>query len=231
MSQKKVRPIVTPKGRFKFPKLNEPDNYKNELRFKSGLIVAPDDPGVPEFIERLEEIRDAEIEKVKKELTEAGKSGLAKKVKPREVYHLDTDKEGNETGDLLFNVKMKHEVKSKKTGKIIKLWPAFFDARGNPMNKVPPIWGGTVGRFGVVPRASKRPADGAYGVTLYLDAVFVIDLKTGGQRDASYYGFTPEEDGYQYEGGPDDDEDDDDFNRRRRADDGDDDEDEDNDDF
>lgn len=228
MSQK-IRPIVTPKGRFKFPKLNEPDNYKNELRFASGLIVAPDDPGVPEFIEKLEGIRDAEIEKIKKELTEAGKSGLAKKVKPREVYHLDTDKEGNETGDLLFKVKMRHEVKSKKTGKIIKLRPLFFDARGNQMSKVPPIWGGTVGRFGVLPLPYQHPSDGTVGVALRLDAVFIIDLMTRGQRDASYYGFTPEEGGYQYDGGADyEDEDEDSYSRRRPDDD---DEDEDNDDF
>jgi hypothetical protein len=213
MSQKKqrVKPILTPKGRFRFPALNKPDEYKGELKYKSDLVVGPDDPGVREFIERLEAIRDAEVEKVKQELIDAGKPGLAKKVTTRDVFAMETDKAGEETGNILFHTKMKAEVKDKKTGQLKQLKPSLFDAKGRPITNPPEIWGGTVGRFGVVPRGSKRPADGAIGVTLYLDAVFIIDLKTGGSRDASYYGFTPEEDGYEYSGSGGGDEDNDDF--------------------
>lgn len=188
---------LTPKGAFKFPKLNTPDTYNGDSKFKTGLLVDPDGEGVAEFIAFLEKVRDEEVERIKKELTDAGKAGLAKKVNVRDVYKMDTDKEGEETGQLLFDAYMKSEVKSKKTGELIQLRPKFFDAKGNPIKRnVPNIWGGTIGRLGVDVFGSKRPGDGLIGTTLRLDAVFIIDLKTGGGRDASAYGYAGEEDGY-----------------------------------
>lgn len=212
---------LTPKGVFKFPKLNTPDSYNNDLKYKATLLVEPDAAEVPEFIAKLERIRDEEIERIKRELTDAGKAGLAKKVGPRDVYKLDLDKSGEETGLLAFDVSMKAEVKRKSDDKIIKLRPKFFDAKGRDISNPPEIWGGTVGRFGVDIFGSKRPADGAIGTTLRLDAVFLIDLKSGGGRDASAYGFQGDEGGYEYDGdgassagydgGTDDDVDNDDF--------------------
>lgn len=193
---KKYKAQLTPKGTFKFPKLNTPDTYKGDTKFKVGLLADPDDAEVQAWIEKLTRIRDEEVERTKKELIDAGKPGLAKKVTVRDVFHMDTDKEGEETGLIVFHASMKAEVKDKKTGELKQLRPKFFDAAGKPIKKVPEIWGGTVGRLGVDVMGSKRPADGAIGVTLYLDAVFLIDLKTGGGRDASSYGYTGEEGGY-----------------------------------
>lgn len=190
---------LTPKGTFKFPKLNTPDTYKGDTKFKNTLLVSPDDPEVQKWITKLEGIRDEEVERIKKELIDAGKPGLAKKVSTRDVFHMDTDKEGEETGLLAFHAHMKAEVKSKKTGKLVQLRPKFFDAAGRKIKKVPEIWGGTVGRMGVDIRGSKRPADGAIGVTLYLDAVFIVDLHGPSGRDASAYGYQGEEGGYSYE--------------------------------
>ena len=189
---------LTPKGSFKFPKLNTPDTYKGDTKYKNTLLVEPDAPEVQAWIEKLTRIRDEEVERVKQELIDGGKPGLAKKVTTREVYHMDTDKEGEETGLLAFHAAMKAEVKDKKTGQLKQLRPKFFDAKGKLIKKVPDIWGGTIGRMGVDIRGSKRPADGAIGVTLYLDAVFILDLKSGGGRDASSYGFQGEDDGYSY---------------------------------
>ena len=193
---KSAKPLLTPKGTFAFPKLTEPDNFKNKLTYNTGLVVDPDAPGVAAFIQRLEAIRDAEIESVKAKLIAEGKAGAAKKVKDRPVFQNEEDKDGNETGNIQFSAKMNAEYKCKKTGAMKPMKPNFYDSQGNPIAAPKSIWGGTVGKLGVKPVATLREADGAYGVTLYLDAVFIIDLKQGGQKDASYYGFAAEEGGY-----------------------------------
>jgi len=71
--------------------------------------------------------------------------------------------------------------------------PMIFDAAGQPMRKVPDIYGGTIGRV----RFSLRPyfikGTGAAGLKLALEAVQIIDLVSGGQRSASSCGFEAEE--------------------------------------
>lgn len=201
---KKLKAQLTPKGIFKFPALHKPDTYKGDTRYKTDLLLDPNDDEVQAFISKLERIRDEHVEKVKKYLTDEGKPGLAKKVKVREVVKDDLDKEGNETGLVYISAAMKAEYKDKQTGQLKPLRPKFFDARGQKIKRAPEIWGGTVGRLGVDLMPTLRAADGAWGVGFFLDAVFIIDLKGPGGRDASSYGFKPEDDGYSY-GGEDDD--------------------------
>lgn len=193
---KKYKAQLTPKGVFKFPALTSPDTYKGDTKYKCTLLVDPDDAGVPEFVAKLEKIRDEEIARTKAELKEAGKEKLAQKVQPRPVFYEDEDKEGEPTGKIGFFAKMNAEYKDHRTGNTKQLSPKFFDAKGSKIKRVPEIWGGTVGRLGVDIIGSKRPSDGAIGVTLYLDAVFIIDLNGPGGRDANAYGYTPEENGY-----------------------------------
>jgi len=197
MAQNSRKPLLTPKGVFVFPKLITPDTYKGKTTFNSKLRVHPNDPGVQQFIEKLEVVRDEGVEAEKAKLIAAGKGGAAKKVITRPVFKVEEDpKTGEETGFILFEVKMKTQFEDKKTGKIKKLRPTFFDSQGNSIDAPEDIWGGTVGRFGVKPAPTMREADSAMGTTLYLDAVFIIDLKAGGGRSASYYGFEAEEGGY-----------------------------------
>lgn len=193
---KKIKAQLTPKGIFKFPALHKPDTYKGATKYKTGLVLDPSDPEVSAFIERLEGIRDAHVEKVKKWLTDEGKPGLAKKVAVREIARDELDKEGNETGMIVLNAAMKAEYKDKDTGEVKPLRPKFFDAKGQKIKKAPEIWGGTVGRLGVDIMPTVREADKAWGVGLFLDAVFIIDLRGPGGRDASAYGYQAEEGGY-----------------------------------
>lgn len=206
----KIKAQLTPKGILKFPALHKPDTYKGDTKYKTGLLMDPNDPDVQAFITKLEGIRDAHVEKVKKWLTDEGKPGLAKKVQVREVVREDLDKEGNETGMVLINASMKAEYKDRQTGKIKKLSPKFFDARGQKIGNVPEIWGGTTARLGLDLMATCREADKAWGVGFFLDAVFILDLKGPGARDASAYGFQADEGGYAYNGADAADDDDDD---------------------
>ena len=148
------------------------------------------------FITKLEGIRDAHIEKVKKWLIDEGKPGLAKKVAARDVVKEDLDKEGNETGLVRIDAAMKAEYIDKKTKEVKKLSPKFFDAAGQKIARAPEIWGGTTARLGLDLMATKRAADGAWGVGFFLDAVFIIDLKGPSGKGASDYGFKAEEGGY-----------------------------------
>lgn len=193
---KKLKAQLTPKGAFKFPALHAPDTYKGETKYKTGLVMDPNDPDVQAFIEKLERIRDQHVEKVKQALIDEGKKGLAKKVKVREVVKDELDKEGEETGMVYIDANMKSEYKDRKTGEIKQLRPKFFDASGQKIKKAPEIWGGTVGRLGVDLMPTLRVVDGAWGVGFFLDAVFIIDLKGPGARSADSYGFKPEEGGY-----------------------------------
>lgn len=200
---KKIKAQLTPKGILKFPALTTPDTYKGDTKYKTGLLLDPSNDEVQAFITKLEGIRDAHVEKVKKWLTDEGKPGLAKKVKVREVVKDDLDKEGNETGLVRIDAAMKAEFKDKKTGELKQLRPKFFDARGQKIARAPEIWGGTVARLGLDLMPTLRAADSAWGVGFFLDAVFIIDLKGPSGKDASSYGFKPEDDGYAY--GEDDD--------------------------
>jgi hypothetical protein len=95
---------------------------------------------------------------------------------------------------------MKAEYKDRKTGEMIALYPKFFDAKGQKIKKAPEIWGGTVGRLGVDIMPTCREADKAWGVGLFLDAVFIVDLRGPSGRGASDYGYAGDEGGYTYDG-------------------------------
>ncbi|TAE79892.1 MAG: hypothetical protein EAY76_06980 [Alphaproteobacteria bacterium] len=201
---KKIKAQLTPKGVFKFPALTKPDTYKGATKYKTGLVLDPNNEEVAAFIQRLERIRDEHVEKVKKYLTDEGKPGLAKKVATREVFRNEEDKEGNDTGMIVLNAAMKSEYVDRKTGDVIPLFPKFFDAKGQKIKKAPEIWGGTVGRLGVDIMPTCREADKAWGVGLFLDAVFIVDLRGPAGRGASDYGYTGDEGGYSYDGDDDD---------------------------
>lgn len=201
----KLKAQLTPKGILKFPALNKPDTYKNATKYKTGLLLDPNDPDVQAFIAKLEKIRDDHVARIQKWLTDEGKPGLAKKVAVREVVKDELDKEGNETGMVVLNAAMKAEYVDRQTGQTKALRPKFFDAKGQQIKNPPEIWGGTTARLGVDLMATCREADKAWGVGFFLDAVFILDLKGPGAKDASAYGFTPEDGGYTANGGDDDD--------------------------
>lgn len=196
---KKIKAQLTPKGIFKFPKLTTPDSFMGATKYKTGLVLDPNDGEVAAFIKRLEAIRDEHVEKVKKWLVAEGKPGLADKVAIRSVFRAEEDSEGNDTGNIILNAAMKAEYVDRRTGETVKLYPKFFDAKGKRIDKAPEIWGGTVGRLGVDIMPTIRSADKAWGVGLFLDAVFIVDLRGPSSKGASAYGYQGDEGGYTHE--------------------------------
>jgi hypothetical protein len=192
--------FTTPKGVFKFPRLNEPDTKFNKNGEYSVKLIVPM-AEAKALADKLAPAFDAaklEGETRFKELPVASRKKLGElTVNPlfTEVFDEETEEP---TGEVTFNFKMTASGVSKKTNKPWSRKPAIFDATGKPMVNAPSIWGGTVGKvsFEVVPYWNA--AAGACGLSLRLQAVQVIDLVSGGGRSAGEYGFG-EEEGYAHD--------------------------------
>lgn len=193
---------TTPRGTFRYPALSKPDfgtkDYpKPDGEYKVGLILSEED--AQPLIKDLQPAYDKAIEEAEAKFAElpvATRKKL-KEVTKNDLYTIEYDKETEEpTGNLIFNFKMKASGKNKK-GEAWNRKPAIFDAGARkPLVKVPEIWGGTIGKvsFEAVPYFVS--GTGAAGLSLRLNAAQIIELRSGGQRDASDYGFG-EEDGFE----------------------------------
>jgi hypothetical protein len=107
------------------------------------------------------------------------------------------DDEGNETDDVAINFKMNATRIDKKTEKVIKMRPRFFDSQGEAIKdeNVPQIWGGSILKVSAQLNPFYTDKAGA-GVSLRLSGVQIIKLVTGGgSTRAEDHGFGAEEDG------------------------------------
>lgn len=204
MSNRKRVRLTTPKGIAKFPYLNKPDTkFNKDGEYRVQLILDPNDEQVQEFLNRLDELADEAVEKVKNDLIESGKKGKAKSVKRRAPYRDEEDQEGESTGKVEIRFKSKARITT-NDGRVIELRPALFDAKGNRIENIV-VYGGSVIRVNFTPSPYYVPSSGEAGVTLQLNAVQIIELVTG-SADASFFGFGEEEgfDSSEYDGTNDD---------------------------
>lgn len=203
--QKPLIKVMTPKGIAKFPSLTKADTKFNpDGEFKCGIILTQEEAQpildkatkLAEEIfaetkealtESLKELKGEKLAKAKKALAELKMGDMP--FKP--VY----DEDGNETGDVALNFKMKAQRKDKKTGKVTMMFPKLFDAAGNPFKGVD-IWGGSMVKIAGSFNPFYMPGTSTCGVGLRLAAVQVIELRTSGGGNAESYGFGKEE-GYE----------------------------------
>lgn len=193
----------TPAGRAIYPRLTEPDTkFKDAGEYSVRLLLTETE--IAPIMAKCEELRqqafDEQFEKIKTEKPRMADDKIRESIKladlPLKLYE-DPDT-GDTTGEYQVNFKMTASGVSKKTGKPWTRRPALFDARNNPINPEGlEIWSGSVLKvsFEIMPFYTK--AVGA-GVSLRLLAVQIIELVSGGQRDAAGYGFEAQEDGYAY---------------------------------
>lgn len=243
---RKQKPMRSPKGRFMFPKLTEPDFGTSKFPDEDGsynvrLVLDQDSDDAKAFLARLEPLHAAAVEEGTEkfgELPVASRKKLEKKnggdgVQVNDLFEVLYDKETEEpTGEIAFRFKTKASGTYKKGPKAGKRWNKklpIYDAKGKLMAKTPDIWGGTVGRVSFTASPYFVSGSGAVGLTLRLEAAQIIDLVSGGARAASDYGFG-EEDGYEHDdsavAGKDEDADDDEFADESGSSEGDDDADE-----
>ena len=208
MTDKKQRAPrhITPVGfAAPFAKLVTPDEYKGQRKFKVSLILTRDGADAILKTTAYEEAVDAARREYEAAQADAKKKG--KKLPPfteNEPFSVEVDKDsGDETGNLVFKFSTNAEFEDKKTGKIRKRAVPFFTAGNKPISEEekPEVWGGSRIRVSYSLFPYVNAAAKAYGVSLRLEAVKIIELRTGGSgADGSGYGFE-EEDGYEGEAG------------------------------
>jgi hypothetical protein len=190
--------VSTPLSTARFPALIKPDD-KYGLVYQSQQIISPsEDEQAAEFIQILEELAEDALNRFREFLKSKGgkQAAAAKKLELNLPFDDDYDKEGEETGDIVFKVKSKCQVDEDEN----PLPPryAFFDSKGTQIKKFGSlkIWGGAKLRLDIMAKPYCMPSTNKAGVTLYISAVQVIEASGGGSGGNS---FGVEEGGYEYE--------------------------------
>lgn len=204
-AKKKDPEFRTPRGTWRYPKVDKPDYGTKDYPKKDGEysiqhVLKADAKATKELIAKLqplykeaEEQAAAEFKKLKVETRKKlGKVTMNPLFET--VYDQETEKP---TGDIVFKFKMKAGGE-RKDGTKWTAKPRVFDAKGAPITKVPEIWGGSEGIVAFSARSYFIPGTGAAGLSLKLLAAQLLKLVQGGGRDASGYGFGAEEGGYEY---------------------------------
>jgi hypothetical protein len=174
--------ITTPKGKAKYPHVNEPNTRFNPMgEFQCTLVVSEEDANA--FKAKVDKIYDAEYERecvIHK-----------KKLKKAPSFPITQD----EDGDWLIKTKQVAKVET-KSGDAIEFDIKLFDAAGKPTK--PKVGSGSIVKCSVQPRTWFVPSLG-FGITLNLRAVQILDLvEGGGGTTADSFGFGQEE-GFQGE--------------------------------
>lgn len=191
--------IITPLGVAIYPRLNQPDTKFNAAGvYDCRLRLDPEDAEVAELVKKLTKLRDTFHKQVVEELTKKNKKATIKKLKLRDVGTPDVNGDEEETGLIV----LKGKTVASGTYSDGKAWtrkPTIFDAKGHKLTKPPLIYGGSDLKMACLARPYLMKTTFEIGVTLYLNAVQIIKLVSGGgPQDAAGYGFA-EEDGYEAE--------------------------------
>lgn len=206
--------FITPKAPFIWPKLTEPDyKFAAEGKYEVKINLDLNDATVKAFLAKLQPVYEAALASTKEEYKalpvakrkelEAQRGGFSVRPLYKTLYDEETEKETG-FGQFAFSMKASGVYRSgKKQGQTWNRKPVLFDAAGNPMLKAPQIWNGTIGKVGFEAAPSFMPKDGQGGLKFYLTSAQIIELRSGGERSASDYGFGKEE-GYTHEDAEDD---------------------------
>ena len=196
---KKQPPLNTPRGVAVYPALNVPDTkFKPEGEYAVRLAFDPNAEDAQKMVAELERRRDVAWDEHLASLKdESERKKFTKAYSKAPVFTEEVDKEGDETGRILINFKMKASGVNKKTGKTWKQSPTILDARGKKMENPPEIYGGSVLRIGFETTSGPVPSSKLFYLSCRLLAVKVLDLVTKGGYSAEQLGLGDEEEGYE----------------------------------
>lgn len=211
---KKRKPLVALKhegkplkGVLKYPRVNEPDTkFKKEGEYSTKVIISGE---VAEAIKpQLEAVAKEALAEAKGKLEEKIASGKGeekgkakKKLAELKIAALPMkpvfNDDGDETGEFELHFKMNASY-AKKTGEIVKIAPKFFTSKGVELKgkDKPQVWGGTVARVSADLQPWFMESTNEAGCKLRLSAIQILELKSGGGKDAAGHGFEAE-DGYE----------------------------------
>ena len=193
--------FITPIGIFKWASLGKPDTkFKAEGEYRVTMSLPKDAPETVKFLAKLDADHTTAIRAAKEQLAADPKTkAKVKTVKTSNLpYKPELDQEGNETGNILVNFK----AKASGTRKDKSPWsfrPGVFDAKRNPIPATVMIWGGSKGKVAYQVDSYYVSASQEAGLSLKLQSAQILELRTGGGKDAASFGFE-EEEGYSSEG-------------------------------
>jgi hypothetical protein len=197
--------VSSPVGIAVYPKLTTPDTkFKAEGEYTCRLRVAAD-KAAP-FVAKIDAAYNENLETTKAALqaaiesAEGTEKGKAKKAlaafKPADKpYKEALDAEGDPTGEVEFNFKLKAKVTERKTGKVRERRPTIVDSAGTVLDPDGlSIWGGSKVQVGgyLVPF---NTAIGC-GISLRLAQVRIIKLVSGGDEQFDYEDGDEEDDAF-----------------------------------
>lgn len=168
---------VSPKGKAMWAKINSRiDEYEGKKKYS--IDVTFDHDGEQKM---LKVINDA-LEEAKNSPEYSGK--VWRNDTERLSYHPETDKDGNETGNLVFHFQTKAFMTDRETGEEVqKIIPVFSNEEKRKLNKDESIGNGSVVRVKFTPSAYWMNKS-SNGINLYLSKI-VVDkwVKFGGGDD------------------------------------------------
>lgn len=166
--------ITTPKGTALYPHLRKPEYYEGaEVGYTIQMRFSKEDT-------------DKLIEALENEL-DAAKGSSDFKGKKWTNARIGTKEDKN--GDIVFKFKTKTSYKT-KAGDIVQRTVPIFDAKGKPIKG--DIGTGSICKVRFTTNPYHKSATNC-GLTLYLDAVQVIDFKEPGGASAESFGFDVED--------------------------------------
>lgn len=168
---------VSPKGKAMWAKINSRiDEYEGKKKYS--IDVTFDHDGEQKM---LKVINDA-LEEAKNSPEYSGK--VWRNDTERLSYHPETDKDGNETGSLVFHFQTKAFMTDRETGEEVqKIIPVFSNEEKRKLNKDESIGNGSMVRVKFTPSAYWMNKS-SNGINLYLSKI-VVDkwVKFGGGDD------------------------------------------------
>lgn len=199
--KKKLPKAVSPVGTFQFPKLRVPDTKFNADGVYSVDLILEED-AADTFIKALHPAFEAAIAEGKAAYAELKPAQRAKHAfTANDFYSLEYDDTEQPTGRVIvrFKAAAAFTVKRKdaEPERVVRTIPVY-DAKGNLIPPSVEIWGGTRGRVAFVYFPYFVNGTGAAGLSLRLDSVQVLSLRTRGESGFAGSGFDAE-DGFVYE--------------------------------
>jgi hypothetical protein len=179
------------------------NNYTLHLAYDSGNAAVKKLKA--DWEKRAEAVRQKAIKDA-----QAAKKGVAaaKALEITTPISEEMDEEtGEPTGRLIIKAKTSAEYKDKKTNEMVAVRVPVFDAKAKPVKGRTKAGKGTIAKISGTLSEYVSASIKKAGLTLYLDAVQILELVEYG-GDGSSYGFEAEEDGYDAEAAAADDDDD-----------------------
>lgn len=183
--------VVTAPGVAVWPHLHSPDTKfdKEGGVYRVQVAYPAESEQAVALVKKIDAWVDQAIATENKRLVEDGKKAKNPSTFKRAdlPYKMELNDEGEETGRMLFNFKLKAKGKTRE-GEVFERRVALYVKGGAPLPKDKRIGGGSTIQVSYEPNPFFTGGLGA-GVSLRMEAVMVHELVEWAQRDAAGYGF------------------------------------------